>query len=121
MSGSYLGVTDASDGLPVISKAVVHNGIAYLCGVTAGQDGDVEQQTREVLGRIDRLLAGCGTDRSRLLTAQVWLASMADFAAHNAIWNEWVDRSHPPARACVQATLFRPELLVEIMVTASVA
>ena len=65
------------------------------------------------------LLAAAGTDKSRILTAQVWLADMALFERHNAAWNAWVDREHPPARACVQAALFRPELLVEIMVTAA--
>jgi enamine deaminase RidA (YjgF/YER057c/UK114 family) len=81
--------------------------------------GDIQAQTRQVLERIDRLLAGAGTDKSKLLTAQVWLSDMSLFAAHNAVWNEWVDRQNPPVRACVGAPLYRPEPLVEIMVTAA--
>jgi enamine deaminase RidA (YjgF/YER057c/UK114 family) len=63
--------------------------------------------------------AAAGTDKSRLLTAQVWLADMSLFEAHNAVWNEWVDRANPPARVCVRAELWRPQMLVEIMVTAA--
>jgi enamine deaminase RidA (YjgF/YER057c/UK114 family) len=59
-----------------------------------------------------------GTDKSKLLTAQVWLSDMRLFEAHNAAWNAWVDRENPPVRACVRADLVRPGLLVEIMVTA---
>jgi enamine deaminase RidA (YjgF/YER057c/UK114 family) len=67
----------------------------------------------------DELLAGAGTDKSKLLTAQVWLADMSDFSEHNEEWNTWVDLANPPVRACVQATLILPTLLVEIMVTAA--
>jgi enamine deaminase RidA (YjgF/YER057c/UK114 family) len=81
--------------------------------------GDVKFQTRRVLERIDQLLAEAGTDKSRLLTAQVWLADMSLFADHTDAWNEWVDAEHPPVRACVQAALTHPDLLVEIMVTAA--
>lgn len=76
-------------------------------------------QTRDVLARVDRLLAAAGTDKSKLLTAQVWLANMSDFDAHNEAWNEWVDVNHPPVRACVGAPLWRPNLLVEVMVAAA--
>ena len=105
--------------LPTISQYVVHNGVVHLLGITAGPDGDVRAQTREILDRIDKLLARAGTDRSRLLTAQVWLRDMADFEEHNAEWNAWVDADRPPVRACVQAELWQPGLLVEIMVTAA--
>ena len=119
MTIRHLGIVPPDGGLPVISKAVVRGDTVYLCGVTSDPVGDVESQTRQVLERIDRLLAAAGTEKSRILTAQVWLADMALFERHNAAWNAWVDREHPPARACVQAALFRPELLVEIMVTAA--
>ena len=69
--------------------------------------------------RIDDLLARAGTDKSKLLTAQVWLSDMRLFRTHNLAWNDWVDPEHPPVRACVQAELFAPGLLVEIMVTAA--
>lgn len=105
--------------LPIISFAVVHNGIVSLCGMTADPVGDVKVQTRQVLERIDQLLQAAGTDKSKLLTAQVWLADMRDFEDHNSVWNEWVDRKNPPVRACVGAPLWRPGMLVEIMVTAA--
>jgi enamine deaminase RidA (YjgF/YER057c/UK114 family) len=118
-----IGRPDPGAGIPIISYAVIHGEIVSLCGVTAnpaGPLGDVKQQTREVLETIDALLRAAGTTKSRLLSAQVWLTDMDDFAAHNDAWNEWVDSEHPPVRACVQAPrLWRPGLLVEIMVTAA--
>jgi enamine deaminase RidA (YjgF/YER057c/UK114 family) len=119
MAITHHGITDPVGGLPVISKVVKHGGLVYLCGITPDSDGDIRDQTRQVLARIDRLLASAGTDKSRLLTAQVWLTHMTDFAAMNEVWNAWVDPAHPPVRACVEAALFRPGLLVEIMVTAA--
>jgi enamine deaminase RidA (YjgF/YER057c/UK114 family) len=113
------GTTDGRGGLPVISRAVVHDGIVHLCGVTPDPVGDIRTQTAQVLARVDALLREAGTDKSRLLTAQVWLADMALFEEHNAAWNAWVDRGNPPARACVRAELWRPGMLVEIMVTAA--
>jgi len=105
--------------LPVISLAVIHNGIVSTCGVTAEPTGDVKVQTTKVLASIDGLLEKAGTNKSKLLTAYVWLADMQDFEEHNSIWNEWVDRQNPPVRFCVQSTLWRPNILVEIMVTAA--
>jgi enamine deaminase RidA (YjgF/YER057c/UK114 family) len=104
---------------PIISTSVIRGDTVYLSGVIAGPIGDVRAQTAQVLQRIDRLLAAAGTDKSRLLTAQVWLADMATFVEHNEVWNEWVDAANPPARACVEARLTHPGLLVEIMVTAA--
>ena len=113
------GATAPQNRLPFIGKLAVRGDTVYTCGVTAEPGGDVRTQTREVLARIDRMLATAGSDKSKLLTAQVWLADMADFAAHNEAWNEWVDRDNPPVRACVGAPLWKPGLLVEIMVTAA--
>jgi enamine deaminase RidA (YjgF/YER057c/UK114 family) len=114
------GIVPGTDGLPIISKAVIRGGdTVYLCGVTPDLVGDVKTQTRQVLERIDRLLQSAGTDKSSLLTAQVWLSDMALFADHNAAWNEWINAENPPTRACVSAPLWRPGMLVEIMVTAS--
>ena len=118
MSTKRVGIVEAKEGLPCISRAVVRGDTVYLCGVTPDPVGDVKTQTRQVLERIDQLLATAGTDKSKLLTAQVWLSDMALFAAHNNVWNEWVDRANPPVRACVGAPLWRPGMLVEIMVTA---
>ena len=105
--------------VPLISLVVVHNGIVSTCGVTAEPTGDVRVQTKKVLETIDRLLQQAGTDKSKLLTANVWLADWKDFEDHNSVWNEWVDRQNLPVRVCVQACLWLPSILVEIMVTAA--
>jgi enamine deaminase RidA (YjgF/YER057c/UK114 family) len=112
-------IVERPSTLPHISGAVVHGDTVYLRGVTPEPGGDITSQTRQVLERIDTLLAKAGTDKSKLLTAQVWLSDMRLFEAHNAAWNAWVDRANPPVRACVRADLVRPGLLVEIMVTAA--
>jgi enamine deaminase RidA (YjgF/YER057c/UK114 family) len=116
----------AYPGAPIISQAVIRGNTVYLCGVVvpvwldpSKPAGDVRAQTTQVLLRIDELLADAGTDKSKLLTAQIWLADMRMFAEHNEAWNEWVDPRNPPVRACVEATLTHPGLLVEIMVTAA--
>ena len=106
-------------GAQIISFAIVHNGIVNLCGITADPIGDIKVQTRQVLERIDQILQMAGTDKSKLLFAQVWLADMRDFDDHNSVWNDWVDRQNPPARACIGAPLWRPGILVEILVTAA--
>lgn len=120
MTIQRLGIVAGKKELPIISRAVVHNGIAYLCGVTPDPVGDVGAQTAQVLERVDYLLEQAGTDKSKLLTALVWLSEMALFEAHNAAWNMWVDPANPPARACLHSPqLWRPGMLVEIMVTAA--
>ena len=113
------GVTDGANGMPIMSRALVRGRNVYLCGVVPDPVGNITAQTGQVLAKIDELLATAGTDKSRLLTAQVWLSNMSYFGAMNAVWNAWVDPAKPPVRACVQAALFRPEILVEIMVTAT--
>lgn len=118
MTIQRLGITSPDNGMPILSRAVIRGDTAYLCGVVPDPGGTVSDQTRQVLERIDELLAKAGTDKSQLLTAQIWLTDMKDFAAMNAVWNAWVDPQNPPARACVQAALYRPDVLVEIMVTA---
>lgn len=114
-----IGITRPEGGIPIISKAVTHAGVVYLCGVTPEPSGDIEAQTDQALARVDRLLAAAGTDKSRSLTAQVWLSDMRLFERHNARWNAWVDATNPPARACVEANLWQPGMLVEVMVTAA--
>ena len=106
---------------PRMSQVVVHDKTVYLAGVVAGKTAgeSVTKQTQEILAIIDGHLAKAGTDKSKLLTAQVWLSDMRLFETHNMAWNEWVDRENPPVRACVRADLVRPGLLVEIMVTAA--
>jgi len=108
---------------PIISRAVTHGDTVYLSGLLSSYppnpEDDIRVQTKKVLQRIDRLLADAGTNKSKLLAAQVWLADMNMFAEHNEVWNEWVDSDNPPARVCIQAQLVHPVFLVEIMVTAA--
>ncbi len=104
-----------------MSRAVIHNNTVYLCGqVAADASADISEQTRSTLKKIDDLLASVGSDRSRLLSATIYVRTMADFQAMNAVWDAWVPQGLAPARACVQAEMARPELLVEISVIAAV-
>ncbi|SEM81089.1 Enamine deaminase RidA, house cleaning of reactive enamine intermediates, YjgF/YER057c/UK114 family [Loktanella fryxellensis] len=105
---------------PRMSQAVVHGGIAYLAGQVGAPGETVTAQTTEVLAQIDRLLALAGTDKSQILTAQIWLADMADFAEMNAVWDEWVSQGNAPARWTGEARLATPDYKVEIIVTAVV-
>jgi enamine deaminase RidA (YjgF/YER057c/UK114 family) len=104
-----------------MSQAVVHNGIVYLAGQVGAPGQDAASQTREVLAQIDGLLAGVHTDRSRILQATIWLADMADFAAMNAVWEEWIGGANAPARATGEVKLAAPDYKVEIIVTAALA
>ena len=101
-----------------MSNAVIHNGVVYLAGVVGEPRGNVTSQTREVLAEIDRLLALAGSDKTRILRAQIWLADMATFGEMNAVWDAWVPAGHAPARATGEARLATPDYLVEIIVTA---
>lgn len=105
---------------PRMSQAVICSGIVFLAGQVAEDTGqDVGGQTRQVLAAIDRLLAEAGSDKSRLLSAQIFLADMADFAAMNKVWEAWVLPGQTPARATVQAAMAAPHYRVEIVVTAA--
>lgn len=104
---------------PVLSKAVEFHGFVYLAGITARDPGkDIKGQTAEVLEQIDALLETHGTDKTRLLTAQIWVKHITDRPAMNELWTAWLPAGGAPVRACVQAELADPKLLVEIMVTA---
>lgn len=104
-----------------MSKIVKHGGVVYLCGQTSGGAPWVElqDQAREVLGRIDALLEEAGTDKGRLLTSTIYLKSMSDFAAMNACWEQWLAGSPVPARTTVEAALASESLLIEITVSAA--
>jgi enamine deaminase RidA (YjgF/YER057c/UK114 family) len=103
-----------------MSHVVKHNGVAYLAGMTAEDASlDFEGQMRQVLAKTDVSLALAGTDKSRLLTATIWLSDMSYFARMNAIWEKWIDTGNPPARATAECKLARPTLLVEILFTAA--
>jgi enamine deaminase RidA (YjgF/YER057c/UK114 family) len=108
---------------PRMSQAVIHGGVAYLAGQVANnaKGQSVTAQTKDILAAIDRLLKEAGTDKSKLLAAQIWLTDMATFADMNAVWDGWVAAGHTPARATVQSpALAAPGYDVEIMVTAAV-
>lgn len=105
---------------PRMSEAVIHNGVAYLAGQVGAPTKSVTEQTRAVLGEIDRILALAGTDKSKLLTAQIWLADIATFAEMNAVWDQWVSPGNTPARWTGEARLATPDYRVEIIVTAAV-
>jgi enamine deaminase RidA (YjgF/YER057c/UK114 family) len=106
---------------PRMSEMAVHNGVAYLAGqVSSDASLDAQGQTANVLAQVDALLARAGTDKSRILMAQIFLADVADFAAMNAAWDAWVAAGHTPPRATVEAKLAKPEWKVEIVVKAAV-
>lgn len=104
-----------------MSQAVVHGNTVYLAGQVAknAPDQSVAAQTEDILATIDALLGQAGTDRSKLLTATIWLSDIATFEEMNTVWDAWVAPGNPPARACVEATLANPRYTVEIMVTAA--
>jgi enamine deaminase RidA (YjgF/YER057c/UK114 family) len=103
----------------VLAKAVEFHGFVYLQGVTAKDSSKgIKEQTAEVLAQIDDLLERHGTDKTRLLQAQIWVKDIRDREALNEVWVAWLPTDAAPARACVAADLADPRLLVEIMVTA---
>jgi enamine deaminase RidA (YjgF/YER057c/UK114 family) len=104
-----------------LSMATVHGGLVYLAGqVPDDLSVGVEAQAAEVLAKIDALLGEAGTDRSSILSATVWLPNIADFAAFNTVWDEWVPAGASPARACVEARLANPSIRVEIAAIAAI-
>ena len=103
-----------------LSEMAVHNGVCYLAGQVAVDDTqDVAGQTRQVLAAIDALLARAGSDKSKLLMVQIFLADLADFPAMNEVWEAWLPAGNAPPRATVQAALARPGWKVEMVVTAA--
>jgi len=106
---------------PRMSKAVVHGNTVYLAGLVADEPKgkSVTEQTKSILAQIDGYLAKAGTDKSKLLTANIWITDMTNFAEMNAVWDTWVSQGNAPARATVEAKLATPDYKVEIMVTAA--
>ena len=105
---------------PRMSEMAVHGGVVYLAGqVAADATQDIHGQTRQVLAAIDALLVRGGSDKSKILRAQIFLADLADFAAMNAVWEAWVVPGQTPPRATVQAALAKPQWKIEIVVTAA--
>jgi enamine deaminase RidA (YjgF/YER057c/UK114 family) len=104
-----------------LSEIAIHNGTIYLAGqIAEDTDQDITGQTREVLGHIDRLLAEAGSDKTQLLSVQIYLSDMVNFAAMNAAWDMWVSEGNAPPRATVESKLANPACLVEVVVVAAV-
>lgn len=105
-----------------MSQSVSHGGVVYTAGQVAMSAGgeSVTKQTEAILAEIDNLLADAGTNKSKLLSATIWLADMADFNELNEVWDAWVVEGETPARACVEAKLAAPQFTVEIAVIAAV-
>lgn len=103
-----------------MSRIVKHNGTVYLCGqVAADANADIAEQTRTTLEKVETLLVQAGSDKEHILSVTIYIRDMKDFAAMNAVWDAWVAEGHAPARACVEARMARPELLVEMSVIAA--
>ncbi len=104
-----------------MSQAVVCNGMVFLAGqVAEDASQDITGQTKQVLAAIDELLSEVGSDKSRLISANIFLADMADYAAMNAVWDAWVSPGNTPARATVEAQLAQAKWRIEIVATAEV-
>ncbi len=105
---------------PRLSEVAIHNGTVYLAGQVADDaTQNIGGQTRQVLAAIERLLGEAGSDKSRILMAQIFLADLADFAGMNVVWDAWVAGDAKPCRATVEAQLARPGWRIEIVVTAA--
>jgi enamine deaminase RidA (YjgF/YER057c/UK114 family) len=103
-----------------LSEIAIHNGTIYLAGqIAEDTEQDIVGQTREVLGHIDRLLAEANSDKTHLLSVQIYLSDMVHFPGMNAAWDEWVAQGNTPPRATVEAKLANPACLVEIVVVAA--
>jgi enamine deaminase RidA (YjgF/YER057c/UK114 family) len=103
-----------------MSQIVIHGDTVYLAGqVAADASADITVQTQQVLQKIDDLLAEAGSDNSKILSAQIWLANIGHFAKMNEVWDNWIPEGHAPARACIEARLASPDLLVEVGVVAA--
>jgi enamine deaminase RidA (YjgF/YER057c/UK114 family) len=106
---------------PRMSKAVIHGDTVYLAGIVADspKGKSVAEQTKNILSQIDGFLALAGTDKTKLLSANIWITDMANFAEMNSVWDSWVSPGNTPARATVEAKLASPDYKVEIMVVAA--
>jgi enamine deaminase RidA (YjgF/YER057c/UK114 family) len=103
-----------------LSEIAIHNDTVYLAGQIAEDTTQgIEDQTREVLAHVDRLLNEVGSDKTCILMCQIFISDMDNFAGMNSVWDEWVAQGHTPPRATVEAKLANPACLVEICVTAA--
>ena len=105
---------------PHMSSIVVHGDTIYLAGqVAKDPKPDIQDQTRQILENIERQLAAVGSDKSKILSTQIWITDFDNFSAMNEVWNDWLDPENMPVRACVHSQLARPEFLIEIMIVAA--
>lgn len=107
------------EGTGRMSRCVIHNGTIYLCGQTSGE-GDMKEQTKAVLQKIEDLLEKYGSDKKHILSTTIYVKDMAMFKEMNEVWDAWVEEGFEPARACVEAKMAREALLVEMTVIAAV-
>ena len=104
-----------------MSEMTIHNGTVYLAGQVANDASqDIRGQTAQVLAAIDKLLTEAGTDKAHILRCQIFIKDLADFAAMNEVWEDWVAPGDAPPRATVQANLAKPEWKIEMVVTAAI-
>lgn len=109
------------DSNNTLSEIIIHNGVVYLAGQVPNDDSlDIKGQSREVFANIDAALTKAGTDKSKILSAQVFITDLKNFDDFNNEWNEWVKNTTPPARATIEAKLVNPNWLIEIMIIAAV-
>ena len=105
---------------PRLSQVAIHGDTVYTAGIVADDtNADVAGQTGQILDKIDRYLKEAGTDKTRILTATIWLASIKDFAEMNSVWDQWVPKGNTPARACIESKLAAPQYRGEIRVIAA--
>ncbi|MCK1788968.1 RidA family protein [Pseudomonas violetae] len=105
-----------------MSQLVSFGNLVWTAGQVAKDPSqDVAGQTCQILAQIDALLADTGVHKSNLISANIWLSDIRQFAQMNEVWDAWVDRENAPVRACVESRLARPELLVEIQIIAAKA
>jgi enamine deaminase RidA (YjgF/YER057c/UK114 family) len=109
------------DAGPRMSKVVIHGDTVYLAGLTANKTvgQSLAEQSAEILALIDGFLAKAGTDKSKLLTATIWLSDIRTVDEFNKVWDAWAVAGQTPARACIEAPLQGPEKKIEIQVTAA--
>ncbi|MDJ0667352.1 MAG: RidA family protein [Desulfobacterales bacterium] len=103
-----------------MSKIVIHQDTVYLCGQVADNgEAPIGPQTENMLAKVERLLQQAGSGKEHMLSATIYLRDMKDFAGMNAVWDQWVPQGHAPVRACVEARMARPDLLVEVSIVAA--
>lgn len=108
------------DTTPRMSRIVEHNGTIYLCGQTAKDaTKNITEQTITTLEKVEELLKKAGSDKKHIISVTIYVRDMKDFSAMNEVWDAWVEEGFQPARACVEARIARPELLVEMSVVAA--